>query len=135
MTTQNTESQETTPATAGPEKPGTMKKASPRAARPHVAPSKGNARKKASLAMKGTKTPKKATKAKAADARPGSKTEKVLDLLKRSGGATLKDIMKATLWQAHSVRGFLSGTIGKKMGLTIKSTKGEDGKRSYSIKR
>ena len=59
--------------------------------------------------------------------RRGSKTEKVLDLLKRSGGATLKDIMKAAGWQAHSVRGFLSGTIGKKMGLTVKSAKSEDG--------
>jgi len=36
--------------------------------------------------------------------------------------------------QPHSVRGFLSGTIGKKMGLTVISTKGEDGERSYSIK-
>ena len=48
--------------------------------------------------------------------------------------ATLKEIMKATNWQPHSVRGFLSGTIGKKMGLTVKSTKGEDGERSYSLK-
>jgi hypothetical protein len=43
-------------------------------------------------------------------------------------------LMKATGWQAHSVRGFLSGTIGKKMGLTVISTKGEDGERSYSVK-
>jgi tRNA U34 2-thiouridine synthase MnmA/TrmU len=45
-----------------------------------------------------------------------------------------KDAMKATGWQPHSVRGFLSGTVGKKMGLTITSTKGEDGERSYSVK-
>jgi hypothetical protein len=42
---------------------------------------------------------------------------------------------KATGWQAHSVRGFLSGTIGKKMGLTVTSTKGEDGERRSSISR
>ena len=42
--------------------------------------------------------------------------------------------MKATGWQPHSVRGFLSGTVGKKMGLTVKSTKGEDGERTYSVK-
>jgi len=57
----------------------------------------------------------------------------VLDLLKRAGGASLKDIMKATDWQAHSVRGFISGTIGKKMGLKIESTKREDGERVYSL--
>jgi len=42
--------------------------------------------------------------------------------------------MKTTGWQAHSIRGFLSGTIGKKLGLAVKSTKGKDGERSYSIK-
>jgi len=42
--------------------------------------------------------------------------------------------MKATDWQAHSVRGFLSGTIRKNMGLDVVSTKGEDGERSYSVK-
>jgi hypothetical protein len=42
--------------------------------------------------------------------------------------------MKATVWQAHSVRGFLSGTIGKKMGLAVKSTMVEGGERSYSVK-
>jgi hypothetical protein len=51
-----------------------------------------------------------------------------------SGTATLKVIMKATAWQPHSVRGFLSGTIGKTMRLTVNSTKGEDGERSYSLK-
>lgn len=64
----------------------------------------------------------------------GSKAAKILDLLKRPEGATLKGLMKATDWQAHSVRGFLSGTIGKKMGLKIASTKTEDGERTYSIK-
>jgi len=88
---------------------------------------------KANPAKKGTKAPKKAAKAKPEGARQGSKTEKILDLLKRSGGATLAEIMKATGWQPHSVRGFISGTLGKKMGLKVESVKGEDGERTYSI--
>jgi hypothetical protein len=46
-----------------------------------------------------------------------------------------RQLMKATGWQPQSVRGFLSGTVGKKMGLTVTSTMGEDGERSYSITR
>jgi hypothetical protein len=92
-------------------------------------------KKKANSAKKATpakKAPKGAKKAKSA--RAGSKTNKVLELLKRPGGVTAKDLMKATGWQPHSVRGFLSGTVGKKMGLTVASAKGEDGERSYSVK-
>ena len=55
-------------------------------------------------------------------------------MLKRPGGASAKDLLKATGWQPHSLRGFLSGTVGKKMGLAVTSTKGEDGERSYSVK-
>jgi hypothetical protein len=65
--------------------------------------------------------------------RAGSKKDKVLTLLKRRQGATLKEMMKATGWQAHSLRGFLSGTIAKKMGLTVRSEKRDDGERVYSI--
>ena len=66
--------------------------------------------------------------------REGSKTEMILELLKQPGGATSQELIKATSWQPHSLRGFLSGTIRKKMGLTITSSKGEDGERSYSVK-
>ena len=57
-----------------------------------------------------------------------------IELLKREGGATSEELMKETGWQAHSVRGFLSGTLKKKMGLTVTSAKGENGERSYSVK-
>jgi Protein of unknown function (DUF3489) len=105
------------------------KKARVRAPRAHVAPKKAKSAKKAA-------PPKKAATGakKAGAARDGSKAAKVLDLVKRPGGATLKELMKATGWQPHSVRGFLSGTVGKKLGLTVASTKGEDGERTYSVK-
>ena len=61
------------------------------------------------------------------------KTGRVLELLQRPGGATLKQLIAATQWQAHSVRGFLSGALKKKMGLKIVSTKGAAGVGSYSI--
>ena len=45
----------------------------------------------------------------------------------------LVDSMKATGWQAHSVRGFISGALGKKMGLTVDSVRREDGERVYTL--
>jgi hypothetical protein len=55
-------------------------------------------------------------------------------LLKRPQGASLKDLLKATGWQPHSVRGFLSGTVAGKMGLKIQSSKTESGERRYRVK-
>jgi hypothetical protein len=65
--------------------------------------------------------------------REGSKATKILELLRRDGGATLADLMQATEWQAHSVRGFLSGTLRKKIRLNVQSAKNEAGERSYLI--
>ena len=62
-----------------------------------------------------------------------SKSDQVLILLKRTGGATLDDLMKTTHWQSHSVRGFLSGAIRKRMGLTLVSEVSEQGFRRYRI--
>jgi hypothetical protein len=131
MTTSTTETQETALATAASEKPEPLKKANTAPRKPHVAPAKGKVGKKATSSKQRAKAPKKAPKADGA--RQGSKTEKVLELLKRSGGANLKEIMRATDWQPHSVRGFISGTLGKKMGLKVESAKSEDGERVYSI--
>jgi hypothetical protein len=102
----------------------------------HVASSKRGSATKATRATKANKGAKSGkSPKKAARAHQGSKTAKFLDLLKRSGGATGADLMKATGWQAHSVRGFISGVLGKKMGLTVASTKAADGERRYSLKR
>ena len=65
--------------------------------------------------------------------RKTSKTDTVLALLRQPGGTTLEQLKDATGWQAHSVRGFLSGTVGKKMGLRLESAKGEDGARVYAL--
>ena len=75
----------------------------------------------------------KRKKAPAIEAREGTKKAKVIEMLRRPGGATLDGLMKATGWQAHSVRGFLSATVGKQMGLEVHSSKHEDGQRVYRI--
>ena len=134
MTTSITEESGTAQATATGEQPKPTKKARVGARRAHVAPAKGTSAKKASPAKKAPKGAKKASSPKTGKAREGSKTAQILDLLKRSGGVTLKQLMNATGWQAHSVRGFISGTLRKKLGLAVTSTKGEDGDRSYSVK-
>jgi hypothetical protein len=128
--------QETAPTTvpAAEEQPKAEQKANRAPRRAPVALAKGKAGKKATPAKKAPKGAKKATPAaKEKATRSGSKTNKILELLKQPGGVTASALMKATGWQPHSVRGFLSGTVGKKMGLTVVSTKGEDGERNYSI--
>ena len=67
------------------------------------------------------------------EARDGSKKATVLAMLRREGGATLGEIAQATDWQLHSIRGFLSGQIAKKMGLKIETTKADGGKRHYHL--
>jgi hypothetical protein len=97
-------------------------------------PKKSKASKKTANAKKATTSKKtaKATKAKAA-AKSGSKAAIVLDLMKRKEGATLAEIAKATDWQNHSIRGFVSGHVTKKLGLRVESTKSETGERTYRI--
>src|SRR5262245_28054403 len=104
------------------------------AGKKHGKKAKGAAKTKPTKAakMKRAKAGKKPA-TKATTARDGSKTAQVLALLKRKNGATLAEIMKATGWQAHSVRGFISGALGKKMGIKVDSTKRDDGERVYSI--
>jgi Protein of unknown function (DUF3489) len=127
----NTATEETATAqTTGVERPKAGKKARVARQGAHVAPKKGKTTKKASTAKKAPKAAKNA-----GSARDGSKAAKIIDLLKRPNGATLTEITKATDWQAHSVRGFISGSLGKKLGLIVVSEKREDGERVYSISR
>src|SRR5579863_442611 len=62
-----------------------------------------------------------------------TKTDQILSLLKQPSGATLKQIMELTGWRAHSVRGFISGHVVKKIGLRVKSFR-RDGERVYAVK-
>ena len=65
-------------------------------------------------------------------ARDGTKSARVIALLSRSSGAALTELMQETGWQAHSVRGFISGQLSRRLGLHIKSSK-HGGERVYRI--
>jgi Protein of unknown function (DUF3489) len=54
-------------------------------------------------------------------------------MLRRQSGVTIEDIIAKTGWQAHSVRGFFSGLVRKKLKLPLVSEVGKDGARRYHI--
>ena len=68
--------------------------------------------------------------------REGSKTSRVIEMLKREGGVTLQELMTGMGWQQHTTRALMSagGSLAKKHGLTVVSTKGKNGFRTYSLK-
>ena len=120
-------------APAAPEKAPEKKGASPKKGAPKG--KKGaKAAKTGAASKKSTKTSSKALKPEREVAAPraGTKGEKILELIARAKGATLTEIMKATDWQAHSVRGFLS-TASKKQNVKIESTKTDAGERLYQV--
>jgi len=70
---------------------------------------------------------------KSSSAKRKSKTEQLIGLLSRASGVTIEEMMKATGWQCHSVRGCLAGAI-KKKGHEISSEVDNDSARHYHIK-
>lgn len=62
-----------------------------------------------------------------------TKQNACLRLLARSDGATIEDLKSATGWQSHSIRGFLAGTVKKKLGLTLVSSKADGDLRRYRV--
>jgi hypothetical protein len=86
--------------------------------------------------LKNTKRAKKGGQSKNAAAKPKAdrtnKKAEVIAMMKRAKGATLPEIMKATSWQAHTVRGFVS-ILGSKGGEPIESSKNVAGERTYKI--
>ena len=113
-----------------PETPASQHESHVSAQAPDVAPEETKATKKATRQKKtptGEQTPKAP--------REESKTNRVIEMLKREGGVTLEEIMTAMAWQKHTTRAMLSagGSLTKKHGLVVISKKvGE--KRVYSIK-
>lgn len=70
---------------------------------------------------------------KARAPREGTKQEAVLALLRTPAGATIEDIAAATGWAAHTSRGFLSGVLKKRLGLSVSSTKIDGRGRVYKL--
>jgi hypothetical protein len=80
---------------------------------------------------KGRKASTASSKRRAAPAQ--SKQDLVIQMLRRQPGVTIEDIMVKTGWQPHSVRGFFSGLVKKKLKLPLISEVGKDGVRRYHV--
>ncbi|TAJ42768.1 MAG: DUF3489 domain-containing protein [Reyranella sp.] len=65
--------------------------------------------------------------------KPKTKLARLEAMLRRPNGATIEQISKSLVWQAHSVRGAMSGALKKKQGLTITHELTDDGRRLYRI--
>ncbi len=65
--------------------------------------------------------------------REHSKQAQMIEMLKRPDGATLNQLVEATGWQSHTVRGAMAGSLKKKLGLTIISDKATGQERTYRI--
>jgi hypothetical protein len=77
--------------------------------------------------------PRKKPAATTPSARPGTKAAAMIGLLNAKKGATISEMMEATGWQAHSVRGFLAGSLRKRHGLAAASERSEGEPRRYRL--
>jgi hypothetical protein len=65
--------------------------------------------------------------------RPGTKLAAIIDAMRHPGGATIAQMMTSTGWQAHTVRGAISGIVRKRLGYEVVTEKGADGQCAYRI--
>ena len=65
--------------------------------------------------------------------RPGTKLAAIIAAMRHPGGATIAQMMASTGWQAHTVRGTISGMVRKRLGYEVITEKGTDGQRTYRI--
>ena len=65
--------------------------------------------------------------------RPGTKLAAIIDAMRHPGGATIAKMMASSGWQAHTVRGAISGMVRRRLGYTVVTEKGADGQRAYRI--
>jgi len=77
-------------------------------------------------------TARKSPSAKTPSKKTNTKQDQLLALLRRPQGTTIEHAAKTLAWQPHSVRGFISGVLKKRLGLTIASDKSE-GERVYRV--
>lgn len=108
--------------------------ADPTPAKARIKPSKRRTRSRS--AGKPMKVAKKVSRARRADdgGEKESKQATVIALLRRGQGASIEEMMAATGWQAHSVRGFMSGALKKRLGFEVVSAKDKKtGERRYHV--
>ena len=65
--------------------------------------------------------------------RPGTKLAAIIDVMRNPGGATIAQMMASTGWQAHSVRGAISGMVRKHLGLNVALVRNDSGERVYRV--
>ncbi len=84
---------------------------------------------------KATKTARRGATSEKTDtsARHGTKQAILIEMLRRPNGATIQQMSAKTGWQAHSVRGAISGALKKKLGLAVTSERVGDRGRVYRI--
>ncbi|MEM7193186.1 MAG: DUF3489 domain-containing protein [Pseudomonadota bacterium] len=77
--------------------------------------------------------PTKKSLSKKRTSKSSNKQDEVLKMLHRKAGVSIADIAQKTGWQPHTVRGFLSGVVRKKLALPLATDIGKDGKRRYRL--